>query len=109
MTDVKPRIKVPKTAKKGEVVEIKTLVSHVMETGQRKDAEGKPIPRKIINRFTCEYNGKPVCELILHPAISANPYISFFVKVEESGTLTMAWYDDDGSVYKAESKIDVTA
>ncbi len=109
MADIKPRIKVPKTAKKGEVVEIKTLVSHVMESGQRKDAEGKTIPRKIINRFTCEFNGKPVCEMTLHPAISANPFISFFAKVEESGTFTFTWYDDDGSVYKAESKIDVTA
>lgn len=109
MTDVKPRIKVPKTAKKGEVVEIKTLVSHVMETGQRKDSEGKTIPRKIINRFACELNGKPVCEMVLHPAISANPYISFFVKVEESGTFVFSWFDDDGSVYKAESKIEVTA
>ncbi len=109
MADIKPRIKVPKTAKKGDLVEIKTLVSHVMESGQRKDADGKTIPRKIINRFTCEFNGKPVCEMVLHPAISANPYISFFVKVEESGSFTFAWHDDDGSVSKTESKIDVTA
>ncbi|MCX7631352.1 MAG: thiosulfate oxidation carrier complex protein SoxZ, partial [Geminicoccaceae bacterium] len=71
-------------------------------------AQGNPIPRRIINRFTCTYNGKPVCDMVLHPAISANPYISFFVKVEESGTLQMSWFDDDGSVYKAESKIEVT-
>lgn len=109
MAAVKARIKVPKTAKKGELVEIKTLNSHVMESGQRKDAEGKPIPRRIINRFTCELNGKQVCEMILHPAISANPYISFFVRVEESGTFTFAWHDDDGSVHKAESRIEVTA
>ncbi len=109
MADIKPRLRVPKTAKKGEIIEIKTLVNHVMESGQRKDAEGKPIPRKIINRFTCELNGKLVCEMTLHPAISANPYIAFFLKAEESGTLTFTWYDDDGSVTKVESKLEVTA
>ena len=56
----KPRLKLPKEAKKGEVIEIKTLLPHIMESGQRKDKDGKPIPRKIINKFACEFNGKPV-------------------------------------------------
>ena len=56
----KPRLKIPKEAKKGEVIEIKTLLPHVMESGQRKDKDGKTIPRKIINKFACEFNGKPV-------------------------------------------------
>src|SRR5690242_17057190 len=73
----KPRIKLPKEAKQGEIIQIKTLVSHLMESGQRKDAQGKPIPRKIINKFTCEFNGKPVFACTLEPAISANPYIQF--------------------------------
>ena len=55
-----PKIRVPKTAKKGEVVEIKTLLPHIMESGQRKDKDGKTIPRKIINKFVAEFNGKPV-------------------------------------------------
>jgi sulfur-oxidizing protein SoxZ len=105
--DVKPRIKAPASAKKGEVVEIKTLISHVMETGQRKDAQGKPIPRRIVNKFTCAYNGKEVFRAELEPAISANLFISFYVKCEESGTLAFAWNDDNGSVYKAEHKITV--
>ncbi len=54
-----PRLKLPKEAKKGEVIEIKTLLPHIMESGQRKDKDGKPIPRKIINKFVCEFNGKP--------------------------------------------------
>lgn len=69
----KPRIKLPKEAKKGEIIQIKTLVSHLMESGQRKDAQGKPIARKIINKFTCEFNGRPVFSCALEPAISANP------------------------------------
>src|SRR5204863_225785 len=66
----KPRLKVPKEAKKGEVVEIKTLLSHLMETGLRKDAAGNVIPRKIINKFTSEFNGKPVFSADLEPAVA---------------------------------------
>ena len=103
----KPRLKVPKEAKKGEVIEIKTLIAHTMESGQRKDKDGKTIPRKIINRFTCEFNGKPVFSADLEPAIAANPYLQFFVRVEESGTFKFSWTDDDGTVVTAEEKIAV--
>jgi sulfur-oxidizing protein SoxZ len=105
--DIKPRIRVPSSAKKGEMVEVKTLISHVMESGQRKDSAGKVIPRKIINTFTCTYNGKAVFTAKLEPAISANPYISFFFRAEETGKLEFAWKDDDGSTYKAEQAITV--
>ena len=103
----KPRLKVPKEAKKGEVIEIKTLIAHTMESGQRKDKDGKIIPRKIINKFTCEFNGKPVFSADLEPAIAANPYLQFFVRVEESGTFKFSWTDDDGTVVTAEEKIAV--
>jgi sulfur-oxidizing protein SoxZ len=104
----KPRLKIPKEAKKGEVVQIKTLVSHVMETGLRKDKDGKTIPRKIINKFTCEFNGKPVFSCDLEPAVAANPYLQFTAKVEESGTFKFTWTDDDGTTITAEEKIAVT-
>ena len=97
--DAKPRVKVPKTAAAGEVVTIKALISHKMESGQRKDAEGKLIPRSIINRFTCEFNGVSVVDVTLEPAISTNPYIEFDAKVDASGEFKFTWYDDDGSVY----------
>ena len=104
----KPRLKLPKEAAKGEIIQIKTLVSHVMESGQRKDAQGKPIPRKIINKFTCEFNGKPVFEADWHPAISANPYQAFFFKPTESGELKMVWRDDDGAEYTATNRVTVS-
>jgi sulfur-oxidizing protein SoxZ len=104
----KPRIKLPSTAKKGEVIEIKTLIAHVMETGLRKDAEGKVIPRKIINKFTAEFNGKPVFSVDIEPAVAANPYMQFTAKVEESGTFKFTWTDDDGTVTTAEQAIAVT-
>jgi sulfur-oxidizing protein SoxZ len=103
----KPRLKVPKEARKGEVIEIKTLIAHVMESGQRKDKDGKPIPRKIINKFTCEFNGKPVFSATLEPAVAANPYLQFYAKVDESGTFKFIWTDDDGTVTTAEEKISV--
>ena len=102
-----PRVRVPSKAKKGELLEIKTLISHDMEMGTRKDAQGKTIPRKIIKQFVCTFNGKPVFKSDWQPGISANPYIAFFAKVNESGTFEFAWHDDDGSVYKTTSKIEV--
>ena len=87
---------------------LKTLLSHVMETGFRKDAAGNVIPRKIINKFTCEFNGKPVFAADLEPAIAANPYLQFTAKVDESGTFKFTWTDDDGTVTTAEEKITVT-
>ena len=105
----KPLIKLPKEAKKGEIIQIKTLVSHLMESGQRKDAQGKPIARKIINKFTCEFNGRPVFSCALEPAISANPYIQFDARIDEEGTFKFAWTDDDGSVVTAEEKIALKA
>lgn len=107
MAKSKPRVKVPKSADKDEVITIKTLISHKMESGQRKDKEGNPIPRQIINKFTCEFNGKLVFSCDLEPAISANPYLEFSAKVPESGVFTFTWVDDDGSVYSKESKIKV--
>ena len=82
--DIKPRLRVPTSAKKGEVVEIKTLITHPMETGQRKDADGKIVPRLIVNALAVTYNGKPVLNAKLEPAVAANPYLAFFLKVEES-------------------------
>jgi sulfur-oxidizing protein SoxZ len=98
--DVKPRVKVPKSAKAGEVIVLKTLISHDMESGQRKDSKGAVIPRSIINRFTCEFNGKSVIDITLEPAISTNPYFEFEAMVPEAGEFKFTWYDDDGSVYE---------
>lgn len=102
-----PRVRVPANAKKGEIIEIKTLISHEMESGQRKGSDGKVIARKIINTFTASFNGKKFFEAGWHPAISANPYQSFFYKAAETGEFTFAWKDDDGSVYEAKAKLTV--
>ena len=97
--NVTPRVRVPREASAGEVITIKTLISHPMESGQRKDGDGNPIPRSIINHFTCDFNGQNVIDVVMEPAISTNPYFEFQATVPESGTFTFTWNDDDGSVY----------
>ncbi|MCA0930571.1 thiosulfate oxidation carrier complex protein SoxZ [Ruegeria profundi] len=104
---VKPRVKVPKTAAAGEAITIKTLISHKMESGQRKDKEGNVIPRSIINRFTCEFNGEMVIDVTMEPAISTNPYFQFEATVPEAGEFVFTWYDDDGSVYDDKKTIEI--
>ena len=105
---VKPRVKVPKTASAGDTVTIKSLISHKMESGLRKDKEGNIIPRSIINRFTCDFNGANVLDMQLEPSISTNPYIQFEAKVDASGDFAFTWYDDDGDVYEASKTITVS-
>jgi sulfur-oxidizing protein SoxZ len=104
----KPRIKLPASAKVGEVIEIKTLVSHVMETGQRKDADGKAIPRNIINAFSVRFAGAEVFSAELHPGISANPYLSFFMKVPGPGEFEFTWVEDGGNTIVDKETLNVT-
>lgn len=107
MANPTPRVRVPAQAKKGEMIEIKTLISHEMESGQRKDSAGKTIPRQIINKFTASFNGKMVFEADWFSSISANPYQSFFYKADESGEFEFTWKDDNGSVYATKAKLTV--
>ncbi len=105
---VKPRVKVPKTASAGDSVTIKTLISHKMESGRRKDSDGNLIPQSIINRFTCDFNGVNVIDMELHGAISTNPYVEFHAKVDAAGDFAFTWYDDDGDVYTTSKSITVS-
>lgn len=102
---VKPRVKAPKKAAAGESVTIKTLISHKMESGQRKDGDGNPIPRSIINRFTCDFNGQNVIDVELAPAISTNPYFQFDAVIPDAGDMVFTWYDDDGDVYSTTKSV----
>jgi len=89
-------ISVPPRARRGEIVEIKTLVSHAMETGYRRSQLGERIPRDIIRLFVCTYNGTEVFRAELHPAIAANPFFVFSTVATESGTLAFQWAGDNG-------------
>ena len=105
---VKPRVKVPKTASAGDVVTLKTLISHKMESGQRKDSDGNAIPRSIIHTFTCDFNGENVISVDLSGAVSTNPYFQFEATVGASGDFLFTWLDDDGSTYTETKSITVS-
>lgn len=105
--DIRPRIRMPSRAAPGEVITLRVQATHPMEPGQRHDADGQLIPRMILNRFTCEFNGVNVIDLALDPAISANPYFEFDARVESSGAFRFVWYGDDGAVHEHEQKITV--
>ena len=100
-------INVPPKAKRGEVILIRTLISHAMENGFRVDGVGNRIPRNIINSFVCTYNGEEIFNATLHPAISANPFITFHTVATESGTLAFKWTGDNGFAAEATAKITV--
>ena len=89
-------INVPAKARRGEVIELKTLISHPMESGYRVGTNGALIPRDIITRFTCTYNGEEIFRAELSPAIAANPFIAFFTSATESGMLAFRWSGDNG-------------
>ena len=103
----RPRVRLPEVAKVGEVIEIKTLISHVMETGQRKESDGKPIPRFIINAFSASFAGAEVFKAELHPGVSANPYLAFFMRVPGPGEFEFTWTDDNGAKVSERLKLNV--
>ena len=100
-------VNVPPKAKRGQIIEIKTLISHIMETGFRRTETGVPIPRDIITDFVCSYNGTEIFRADLHQAISANPFISFHTVATESGTLEFRWTGDNGFEETAQAAITV--
>jgi sulfur-oxidizing protein SoxZ len=101
-------VNIPKQASKGEIIDIKVLISHPMESGQRHDDNGQIIPRRIINKFVCSWNGEDVFSADLFPAIAANPFLQFTAVAEASGTISMTWVDDDGMVQTELASITVT-
>jgi sulfur-oxidizing protein SoxZ len=100
-------INVPKKAKNGDVIEIKTLMSHIMETGYRRTTNGRVIPRDIITSFTCRFEGEEVFRADLFPATAANPFISFFTIATKSGKFEFEWIGDNGFSETASANITV--
>ena len=96
MSDAKPRIRVPATAKVGDVIEIKTLVQHVMETGNRKDAAGQSIPRNIVKSLVVTFASVTIFRAEFGPGISSNPFVAFHMRVPGPGEFVFTWEDDAG-------------
>src|SRR5450759_5917522 len=92
----RPLINVPAKVKRGQIFEIKTLISHVMETGYRYTTVGARIPRDIVTFFSCSYNGEEIFRADLSPAIAANPFMAFFTVATATGTIEFKWEGDNG-------------
>lgn len=103
-----PRISVPETARRGEIIPIRALISHPMETGLRYDKAEEWIRQRIISRFTCAYNGREIFRTRPYPAIATNPYFSFFARAEESGVFEFSWYDTLDITFTSQASITVT-
>jgi sulfur-oxidizing protein SoxZ len=92
----RPLVNVPAKVKRGQIFEIKTMISHIMEPGYRFTTTGARLPRDIVTSFSCSYNGVEVFRADFSPAIAANPFITFFTVANESGTLEFKWTGDNG-------------
>jgi sulfur-oxidizing protein SoxZ len=101
-------IQVPATARRGEVIELRATLAHPMETGYRPGVDGRPVPRDIVQDFTCRYNGEVVFSAQLHPAVAANPYIAFHTLATDSGTLEFEWRGDHGFAHLERRELKVT-
>ncbi|QCI64146.1 thiosulfate oxidation carrier complex protein SoxZ [Phreatobacter stygius] len=100
-------LNVPTSAKAGEIIEIKTLISHPMHTGYNRDDNGQPVPRDIIRLFTCRYDGAEVFRMELTQAIASNPFIVFSTIATASGPFLFEWTDDKGQVWRETATITV--
>lgn len=107
MAKMRIRKSLPATVRRGEVFELKTLVTHPMDNGFMYSRDGELIPRHIIHRFEALHNGQVIFRADWHEAVSTNPFISFFAALEESGLIEFRWYDDDGTVYTDSAEIEV--
>lgn len=101
-------VNLPSIAQKGEIIAVRTLIAHPMETGYRAGDDGKMLARNLIRRFTCRYDGEPVFSAELHPAVAANPLLSFFVVAVASGTLSFVWEGDNGFTQTETAVLTVT-
>jgi sulfur-oxidizing protein SoxZ len=102
-----PRIRIPRSARAGEAVEIRTLIEHPMETGLRRDSSGKLLPRDMLKTFTVRMNGDEILGADLRNGTSANPYHVFFVRVARTSRFDFEWADERGQVARATAQVTV--
>jgi len=101
------RISAPKTAKAGEIIELKALIQHDMESGFRRGSRGEAIPRDIITLFECLYDDELIFKADFFPAVSANPFLTFHTRATVSGTLTFRWTDQNGETWSEATELTV--
>lgn len=102
------RVQLPRAAKRGEVIEIRIAIQHVMETGFRFDNFGRAVPKNVINTLTARYNGAQIFRAELGSGVAANPYVQFYTVAEASGEIVFDWIDDEGRAGSERAQIAVT-
>ena len=107
MATLRAILTVPASARVGEVIEIRALAQHPMETGYRRSAEGQLLPRDLVRRVEARFEGDLVFAAELHAAIAANPYLAFHLRVPRSGTLTVSWQGGGGVAHSESARINV--
>lgn len=105
---VRALLNLPKSARRGEIFEVRATIAHPMETGYRADSEARVLPRDIVRRVECRYDGETVFSAELHPAIAANPYLAFHLVATRSGPLTVSWSGDNGFQHSETAQLEVT-
>lgn len=103
----KRRIKLPETVAAGDVFTIKAKITHHMENGFRLNQNGGRVPRDIIHRFHCSFEGETVIDVALEPGVASHPFFAFEARVPHGGEFTFTWYDDDGTIHSETRSIDV--
>jgi len=90
------RVQVPQQVKRGELIEVRIAIQHVMETGFRYDDRGRAIPKNVINTLVARYNDTEIFRAELGSGIAANPFLQFYTVAEASGEIEFSWVDDAG-------------
>ena len=98
----------PSRVRRGEVVEVRALLQHAMETGYRRGSDGELMPRDLVRRVEARFNGEPVFSAELYAAVAANPYVAFWLRVPASGVLTVDWQGDRGLRHRESLRIEAT-
>ena len=102
------RIQLPESARRGDLVEVRIIIQHAMETGFRKDAAGRRVPRNAVHSLACRYGGAEVFRATLSTGIAANPYLRFYTRAVATGDLEFWWIDDDEVEARARARLVVT-
>ncbi|APV50045.1 thiosulfate oxidation carrier complex protein SoxZ [Betaproteobacteria bacterium GR16-43] len=101
------RLQVPPSVKKGEPFEVRVLMQHPMETGFRRDMNGKAIPTNIVNQVRVTLAGSELFSAELGTGLSANPYLAFYAMADASGELVVEWSDDRGEKGRMAAQVTV--
>lgn len=105
---VRTRVRVPSSARPGEEIVLRVMATHPMESGNREEADGTRVPRDMINRFTCDFEGERVIDLSLGTGVSANPFFEFSFVASRSGAFTFAWHEDNGAIHTETARLSVS-